>query len=451
MRRKSSFVLLFFILVVIFALIVPDEDGEYLWNPFDYARITGLDYWAVVVDEPGSDGKVVITERVTFDVHAMSRNNLFWELWRDLPEEYVDGVKIDYRVNSVRQVFEDGSYVTFLESPKLYWDDNDFIDTAGGLGPGRWFHSKGPYSEALRQYECLLIYVDGIYRETVVFEIEYEMYNAALRYADSSELYLSLYDDSSIRHLRSVRGQILVPIDKMPRPGNYDAHTFGTNSHGFYFTESTSINPGYHTFAFTLGESQLRFRPYNRYVEFALIAHGEDRHSFTQFASMNIHFNDNMLPMIRHELTSYAALPGQFAIAKVIVLISLSTLALLAILLAHALIKNAKRKHTFYQPEMQIEFFRDIPSEQDPVFASALAFCKHKSSSNINDGYSSVMLSLVQKEYIEISKMNPRGGWHSGNMKIVVKHKPMPAPDLDDNSIEQQIMQEEGGSMKLKQ
>ena len=39
-------------------------------NPFDYARITDVEYQAVVVDEPGSEGKVVITERLTFDIHA---------------------------------------------------------------------------------------------------------------------------------------------------------------------------------------------------------------------------------------------------------------------------------------------------------------------------------------------------------------------------------------------
>ena len=77
-------------------------------NPFDYARIVEVDYKAVVVDEPGSNGKVIITERLTFDIHAASRSNLFWELWRDLPEEYVDGVWVEYNVLSVQQVFNDG-------------------------------------------------------------------------------------------------------------------------------------------------------------------------------------------------------------------------------------------------------------------------------------------------------------------------------------------------------
>ena len=72
----------------------------------DYARITDVEYTAVVVDEPESEGKVVITERLTFDIHAASANNLFWELWRDLPEDWVDGVQVHYKVNSVKQIME---------------------------------------------------------------------------------------------------------------------------------------------------------------------------------------------------------------------------------------------------------------------------------------------------------------------------------------------------------
>ena len=73
----------------------------------------------------------------------------------------------------------------------------------GGYGPRKWYHSKGPYNESARQYECVFFYVDGLYREKVTFEIEYEMYNAALRYNDCSELYLSLYSEDTIKYLQS--------------------------------------------------------------------------------------------------------------------------------------------------------------------------------------------------------------------------------------------------------
>jgi len=114
------------IIIVIIAgfyvMCAPLSDGEYIWNPDDYARITEVDYKAIVVDEPGSNGKIVITERLTFDVHAFSNKNLFWELWRDLNEEYIDGVKVEYKVNSVKQVFDDGREpVVFTQSPRLYW------------------------------------------------------------------------------------------------------------------------------------------------------------------------------------------------------------------------------------------------------------------------------------------------------------------------------------------
>ena len=102
-------------------------------NPFDYARITDVDYKAVVVDEPDSEGKVIITERLTFDIHAASKDNLFWEWWRDLPEEYIDGVKVEYKVNSVKQILDDGTEIVYQESPELYWDDYDYVNTVRWL------------------------------------------------------------------------------------------------------------------------------------------------------------------------------------------------------------------------------------------------------------------------------------------------------------------------------
>ena len=421
-------VLILVIIVGLFVIVVPDENGEYIWNPFDYARVTEVDYKAVVVYEPGSNGKVIITERLTFDIYAFSESNPFWELWRALPEEYIDGVKVEYKVNSVKQIFDDGREpVVFTESPKLYWYDDDYINTEKGFGPGKWYHSEGPYDENERRYECVFMYVDGLYRETVVFEIEYEMYNASLRYNDSSELYISLYDDSSIKYIKSFKGQILFPNDKMPRSGNYYANTYGTNAHSFPFTESGNINPGYYTFAFELNESQLKFKPYNQYIEFALVSYGEDKHIFTQYASKNIYYNDyynsDLLEKLKREQSNYEALPKTFRTAKIIVFLILSAVAGLIILLALRTNKKIKERHAYYEPAMYMDYFRDIPSELDPNFAAELVFCKHKSSRDIPDGYAAVMLSLVRKGYIELEEEDRK----FKNAKIIVKYRPVQA------------------------
>ena len=129
--RKNLSIIFYIIIILFFAYSegLLDYFTEMNLNPFDYARITDVDYKAVLVDEPGSNGKVVITERLTFDIHAASKNNLFWELWRDLPESYIDGVKVDYQVNSVKQILDDGSEIIYDESPKLYWDDSDYTST----------------------------------------------------------------------------------------------------------------------------------------------------------------------------------------------------------------------------------------------------------------------------------------------------------------------------------
>ena len=408
-----------------------DFDIEFNWNPFDYARITEVDYKAVLVDEPDSSGKVIVTERLTFDIHAASHGNLFWELWRDLPEEYIDGVKVDYKVNSVKQVFDDGREpVVFTEAPKLYWDDYDYVNTGGGLGPGKWYHSVGPYNESKRQYECLLIYVDGLYRETVVFEIEYEMYNAALRYGDCSELYLSLYSESSINHLNSLQGQILVPEKNMPSVGNYYAFTYGTNAHDFPFTESSEHNPSYHTFSFALNKSQLKFKPYNQYIEFALISYGFDKHIFTQHASENTYFHDDMLAKLLQEQTKYEALPKTFKPIKAITFVLLLIVTVLTIKFTFGVDNKMNGKYIFYKPTMQMDYFREIPSALDPNFAATLAFCKHKPKDDIDDGYASVMLSLVRKGYIELDKINYSGDWDSKNVKIFIKYNPMQSEEV---------------------
>ena len=262
----NSLVTKIYIIIIIFfccfpflAIMAESVDWESINTPWDYARITDVDYKGELIDEPGSGGKLLVTERLTFDIHAASRDNLFWELWRDLCEDKVDGLKVDYKVNSVKQIFKNKEDVIFEESSRLYWEDSDYLSSSisSGFGTGKWFHSPCPYNEYRRQYECVFFYVDGLYREQPVYEIEYEMNNAALRYGDCSELYISMFSENSVNYLNSFKAQILIPQKDMPKAGNYYANTFGTNSNEFEFTESTEINPGYHTFSIDLDKSDL--------------------------------------------------------------------------------------------------------------------------------------------------------------------------------------------------
>ncbi len=369
-------------------------------NPNDYARITDVDYKAVVVDEPGSEGKVVITERLTFDIHAADINNPFWELWRDLPEDYVDGVKVDYRVNSVKQILPDGTELVYEESPKLYWDDYDYVSPT--YGPYKWYHSEGPYSEADAQYECVFFYVNGIYREEVVYEIEYEMHNAALRYNDCSDLYLALYSGNTIKHLDSYKAQILFPDEDMPAPGNYDVYTYGTNANEFPVQESDTMNPGYHTFYFELDEDDLQFKPYNEYIEFDLVSYNEDRHIFTEYAPYNDYTYDDVLTEIYDEQRAYANEPAKFKVIKAIVCLSLILISGFVLLYCFTYGRRLRSKHTFYEPTVKPDYYRDIPSNLDPNFAAALVFCKQDPPKDDSGVYSAILLSLARKKYIEL-------------------------------------------------
>lgn len=415
-------------MIVIFAspfIVIIGEtiDWESINTPWDYARITDVDYKAELVDEPGNGGKLLVTEKLTYDIHAASRDNLFWELWRDLCEDNVDGLKIDYKVNSVKQIFKNKEEVIFEESSRLYWEDSDYLSSSisSGFGPGKWFHSPGPYNEARRQYECVFFYVDGLYREQPVYEIEYEMNNAALRYGDCSELYISMFSEDSVNYLNSFKGQILIPQKDMPKAGNYYANTFGTNSNEFEFTESTEINPGYHTFSFELDKSDLKFRPYNEYIEFDLVSFGDDKHIFTENAPKNLYSNDPVLQELKDEQTEYETEPFEYAKTKLALLV-------ICLIASFILVKRFLRaddelesKYNIYTPTMDMDYFRDIPSNLDPLFAANLTFCRHNIKDATKDGYSALLLSLARKDYVELVKINESKDWTNSNTKVKIK------------------------------
>ncbi len=428
MKKNITIFWCIIILMFLFPVIVAFLEE---FNPNDYARITDVEYTARVADEPGSYGKAVITEKIKFDIHAASRSNLYWELWRDLCENYVDGVKVSYKVNSVKQILDDGTKVVYQESPQLYWDDSDFSTTMYGLGPGKWFHSPGQYNESRRQYECVLFYVDGMYREKPTFEVEYEMTNASLRYNDCSELYLSMYSGETLDHLKSFKGQILVPDADMPSPGNFAAHTYGTNSNEFPFTLSSTANPGYHTFSFELDESDLKFKPYNKYIEFTLVSFNDDKQIFTDYAARNDYYNYDVLSDIIYQQEQYEKTPKNFFVIKITILILSLISAYLIVRKAHKTDKKIRNKYNFYTPTMQMQYFREIPSDLDPVFASKFAFCKTKPSIDLKEEYAAIVLSLVRKQYIELEKINPDKSWTNSNVKIILKHRSVNLhPDL---------------------
>lgn len=398
--RIIIFCFLFFVFMTFIAPAVFSEDTSIL--PNDYAVITDVDYKAVVVDEPGNQGKIVVTERLTFDVHAASKNNLFWELWRDLCEDEVDGLKVDYTVNSVKQILPDGSEIVYARSPKLYWDDSDYLSGNTFLGPEKWYHSKGPYNEDEDRYECVFFYVDGIYREEMVFEIEYEMHNAALRYNDCSDLYISLFSEDSVNDLKSFKAEILFPDKDMPAKENYKVFTYGTNANSFPVSESSEKNPGYHTFYFELDEEDLQFKPYNEYIEFDLVSYGEDKHIFTEYAPNNYYSSDDVLPEIISEQKWYQYSPYVYVIVKMGFLFVTLVLSILILIDAFTCQKRIKKKHCFFTPQMELQDYRDIPSALDPHFAAFLVFSKKKTKKDNSASYSAILLSLARKKYITI-------------------------------------------------
>lgn len=400
-------------------------------NPFDYARITDVDYTAVVMDEEYSGGSIYVRERLTFDIHAASRDNGFWELWRDLCEDEQEGLKIDYQVLSVKQIMPDGSEVIYEESPRLYWEDEDYLSSNPVYGPGKWYHSEGPYNESARQYECVFFYVDNLYREEVVFEIEYIMNNASFRYNDCSELYLCMYSEDTVNHLESFKAQIAFPDKDMPAEGNYWVTTYGTDNDSFPVTLSTTLHPGYHTFCIDLDKDDLNFHSYNEYIEFDLVSHGEDRHIFTENAPDNIYSDWDALEEIREEQEDYYRTPQMFKLLKIGIFLVFLTISIIIGVYAFTVNKRTKKKYNFYEPTYEPEFFRDIPSDLDPNFAASLVFSKEKAPKDDSGVYSAILLSLARKEYIDLHDAG------QGDVLITINHRPKPiAPPIQTTPVQ---------------
>ena len=402
------------LLIIIAAFIYEGYNSEELsLNPNDYCNLTDVDYTAILHDDPTGKANVEITEYLTFDVHASSKSNTFKELWRELPEDKVDGLKVTYDVKSVTQIKDDGTEIPYLETSKMYWEDEDYTTDS----TMRWHHSKGTgrYPD---NDESLLIYIPWTYRDKLTFKIVYSMNNAALKYKDCSELYLSMYSGNTIKKLKSYKAQILIPDDIMP--STYYAYTFGTSNSRIPFEESDSTNPGYHTFSISLDESDLKFNYHNRYIEFCLLAYGEDKHIFTKYAPNNKYSNDNALNECIEENEYYTKQNETFNTYKKVLFTASIIISIIVVYNTIKKYKTIKKKYTFYEPETKYEYFRDIPSDLDPIFASELVFMNDQFNENKEkkEEYAAILLSLVRKKYVKISKIKEDLDWGSINTLI---------------------------------
>mgnify|MGYP003303107473 CR=1 FL=1 len=419
MTKEAKFVIIF--LIIIYVLPIFITMAEDTSNPFDYARITELDYKGVILDEPDTGGKLHVTETLTFDIHAASEDNLFWELWRDLPEKTVDGLPITYEVLSVKEIQDDGTKIAWPESPQLYWYDSDYVDYP--LGPGKWFHSEGPYDN-YRNFECLLFYVDGIYRDEITFEIEYIINNATMRYYDVSELYLTMFEGNDTKYLKKFSGEILIKDEDMPKKGNYKFHTYGTNSNTFEFTESKTKNPGYHTFSWYLDENDLKFKPYNQYLELTFHSFGPESNKIANFAPRNYYTDDIYYEEAMQTQKDYDAVPQEYQIKKIKMFYGIILISIVITYITFTRDKRIRKKNTFYEPTQKIIYYRDIPSDLDPHFATTLVHTRIKKEADIGDSYSALLLNLVRKGYIELTKINPTENWDTNNISIDILYKP---------------------------
>ena len=385
-------------------------------NPNDYCHLTDVNYTAVLRDDPNGKANVEITEYITFDVHAASKSNPFKELWRELPEQYVDGLKVTYDVKSVTQIMDNGTEIPYLETSKMYWEDSDY-----NLNSIRYWHHSDGDGRYPDNDESLLIYIPWTYREKMTFKIVYSMNNAALKYNDCSELYLSLYSGNTITKLKSYKAQILIPNDIMPTL--YHAYTFGTSNNRLKYRVSSSNHPGYTTFSINLDKSDLKFNYHNRYIEFCLLSYGRDKHIFTKYAPNNAYSNEDVLDECIAENEYYESQNRKINNYKLLLFLGSIIISIVIICNTKHKYNKIKKKYDINKPETEYEYFRDIPSDLDPIFASELVFMKDPFNENKEkqEEYAAILLSLVRKKYISISKVDNNKEWNDSNTLIIVE------------------------------
>ncbi|MCL2587120.1 MAG: DUF2207 domain-containing protein [Firmicutes bacterium] len=409
------------IIFLVFAIIFFSVPlGIILSQTPDFARIVGIDYTATIVDAPGSQGRVRITEILTFEVHAA--RTPFRELYRELPVTVTEGLSTSHQIISVNRVMPDGSLIPFQPALRQYMSMQD-LET---LGADRFFHllprrvvtTDGVFH---RPGE-IIFYIDNLFRKTVTMKVEFYMLNAVMRYGDASELYVSIFSGRSIRHLRNVDARINIPNNLMPQEGNFHAFTLGTNSNTFDFTMESDLTQT--SFVFSLSGRQLRFRPFNEFIEFAIISFGDDRHVFSQHASMNDRFNDSMYQTLVAGMNRFLGGPARWRMHGGIMLgvsLLLCLLVALAFVLRH---KRIAKKEKLFKPSTEIDLFRQVPGKLDVNLASELAFMKRRFGKPSVE-YGAMMLSFIRKGYMNITKVNAGKKWTARNTLItILRRKP---------------------------
>ena len=229
-----------------------------------------------------------------------------------------------------------------------------------------------------------------------------------LKYKDCSDLYLLLYGEMPVTDLESYKAEIIIPDEDMPAYGNYEYYTYGTNSNGFNVNESSTLYPGYHTFTIDLDEEDLQFKPYNQYIEFELVAYGEDKHILTDSARHNDYTHDYALDEIKYDAQVELDKPDTYYAVKIFLFITLLIVSACILFKTFNTKRRMRTQHVFYEPAEVPEFYTGIPSDLDPNFAAALVFSKGKSPKDDSGIYSALLLSLARKDYVEIAEYGPK-------------------------------------------
>ena len=370
-------------------------------NPFEYARITELNFIGELHDSSG-DNFISVKEEINFDIHSASKKNLCVELWRGLEEYKADGLTTLYRINSVKQILPNGETINYTESPRIYLSDSDYESPE--FGPLKWFHSEGPYSPYSNRYECLMIYPEPTYRDNLKFEIEYEIRGCTYKYKDCSEIYFQVFNGDETKYLKEFNFEFLIPSELMPSSNNYYTKFNGTDKIVIAPDISFNEETGYWVFSIKKHGLGLKASPNNRFLEFLIVSYGEDKNAFSKFAPENRYSNTGALYELKDEQKIYDTRGYKTAVCIVSLVVSLCIcIYAQRVLSAKDIYKNIyKSKNDTSKNEY--DYYTTIPEKLDLHVASGLFHCKDTNTDPIDYSFPAILISLSKKGFVDIQQ-----------------------------------------------
>jgi uncharacterized membrane protein len=348
----------------------------------EYCDVVGLNYYGEVT----TDGNYNVKEEITF---KMSSDVPWRELYREVTipktSKYKESKFSDFKV----ALLKDGKTIPYVEV-------TDSLE----------FEQRTENTYGYNSTDSELVWFINEKKGTFVYEISYSVSNVLFEYNDSLELFTSIWDSSKLEKIKHLNVNISLPE-------GIALNTTDTNMYIYGQVNRIKRQDSTNTYSFKLDNSSRLGLSYVR-IQLTIAKANSD---IFNLASTSKH-NTTILPDILAKNQSFDNSLNNDKIANnifsgvyiVLGLVSLSTLlfALLSI-----------KKHNIPTPSTEYSYFRDIPSDLNPYFASYLINSDIKKP--LMEGtVPALILSLLKTKSIELQRVDVNKKWEGKNINLVL-------------------------------